>query len=145
MRAKLVPPEASVRCVTGDTGRGTSSRNVAIGNRRSERLEAEVGDVTSADDGIHLLGGELSGLVDGLVYDGGDEVLEHLDVFRIDDAGADFDGFDAGSTDADGCFGCGLGDLILHLSDLLLHRLLLHRLGLPKHVAVHHVVRVSEM
>ena len=72
-------------------------------------------------------------------------LLEHLDVFGIDDAGVDLDGFDAGAADVDGfdgsavngCFGRGLGDLFLHLLDLLLHRL-----GLPKHVAVHHVVWV---
>ena len=72
-------------------------------------------------------------------------LLGHLAVFGIDGVGVDLDGFDAGATDADGspvngCFGRGLGDLFLHLLDLLLHRL-----GLPKHVAVHHVVRGSEM
>ena len=76
-------------------------------------------------------------------------LLEHLDVFGIDAAGVDLDGFDAGepptttaltAPPSDGCFGRGLGDLFLHLLDLLLHRL-----GLPKHVAVHHVVRGSEM
>ena len=59
------------------------------------------GEPESGGRGLHLLRRDGLALLDGLFHAAEDEILEHLDVFRVDDVGVDADRFDIAGAGGD--------------------------------------------
>src|SRR5579864_3581770 len=75
-------PSSSISRASGGAYVNTAASRAGAG---------QTGNLESPGHGLHALGGELPGLPKGFPRRRDDQVLEHRDVARIDDAGIDRD------------------------------------------------------